>query len=49
MALMSLAASLKYLTDTRIMNMGSPTYHCQYNPILAKANLTGSKVSWMES
>ncbi|XP_010788191.1 uncharacterized protein il17rb isoform X3 [Notothenia coriiceps] len=26
------------------MNGGSPTYHCQYNPILAKANLTGSKV-----
>ncbi|XP_034000562.1 uncharacterized protein LOC117494033 isoform X2 [Trematomus bernacchii] len=40
----SVDASLKYLTDTRIMNMGSPTYHCQYNPILAKANLTGSKV-----
>ncbi|KAF3860202.1 hypothetical protein F7725_000457 [Dissostichus mawsoni] len=40
----SVDASLKYLTGTRIMNTGSPTYHCQYNPILAKANLTGSKV-----
>ncbi|KAK5894354.1 hypothetical protein CesoFtcFv8_011053 [Champsocephalus esox] len=40
----SVDASLTYLTGTRIMNEGSPTYHCQYNPILAKANLTGSKV-----
>ncbi|XP_063741438.1 uncharacterized protein LOC134865697 isoform X1 [Eleginops maclovinus] len=40
----SVDASLKYLTGTRFINSGSPTYHCQYNPVLTKANLTGSKV-----
>ncbi|XP_074538203.1 uncharacterized protein il17rb isoform X2 [Halichoeres trimaculatus] len=38
-------ASIDYLTATRIL-AGGQTYHCEYTPPLAKADLTGSKQKW---
>uniref|UniRef100_UPI0037E9AD2E uncharacterized protein isoform X2 n=1 Tax=Semicossyphus pulcher TaxID=241346 RepID=UPI0037E9AD2E len=40
-------ASIEYLTATRIIIRGEP-YHCEYNPPLAKADLTGSKQKWFQ-
>ncbi|XP_070825146.1 interleukin-17 receptor E [Chaetodon trifascialis] len=39
-------ASIEYLTATRIVIIGEPTYHCGYNPPLAKANLTQLTQIW---
>ncbi|XP_026224817.1 uncharacterized protein LOC113168007 [Anabas testudineus] len=39
-------ASIQYLTGTRLMIDGQPTYLCKYHPSLAEANLTGLKQKW---
>ncbi|XP_044066325.1 uncharacterized protein LOC122882710 isoform X2 [Siniperca chuatsi] len=39
-------ASIEYLTGTRIVIEAESTYHCKYNPPLAKTNLTGSMQKW---
>ncbi|KAM6981918.1 uncharacterized protein LKV04_012609 [Tautogolabrus adspersus] len=40
-------ASIKYLNATLIRKRGNPvSYHCEYNPPLVKANLTGLKQIW---
>ncbi|KAM4610835.1 uncharacterized protein il17rb isoform 2-T2 [Polymixia lowei] len=38
-------ASIEHLTGTRL-NLDHDEYHCGYNPLLAKANLTGLKQVW---
>lgn len=37
------AGSAEYLTGTRIVISGELTLHCEYNPPLARENLTGLK------
>ncbi|XP_071371185.1 interleukin-17 receptor B [Centroberyx affinis] len=38
--------SIEYLTATRIVIAGELPLHCEYNPPLAKANLTGLEQVW---
>lgn len=41
-------ASIEYLTATRIIIQYHLVYHCEYDPPLFKANLTGSKQKWFQ-